>query len=71
MKCGICGKEDLFSAVTQQPACSLCVVGFGLRTPVTQQAVDHIRQVLGLKPGEYRPVDQRAEASTILGRNTP
>jgi len=28
MKCGICGQEDLFSAVMQKPVCSTCVMSF-------------------------------------------
>ncbi len=68
MKCCICGTEDLFSAVTRTPACSLCVGGFNMRTPVTLDAVAAIRERLGLAEGEYRAVDVQGEASALLGR---
>ena len=37
---------DLFTEVTQTPACSICVVTFGLPTPVQQSAIDRVREAL-------------------------
>ncbi len=68
MKCGICGNDDLFSAVTQSPACAVCVIALGLRTPVRQADVDTVRQALGLADGQYRESDPGAEAADIVGR---
>ena len=68
MKCEICGRtDDLFSHVAQERACSLCVVGFGMKTPVTTADVARVRAALGIKADEYREVSPGAEAATLLG----
>lgn len=66
--CGICGQEDLFSAVTRQPACSICVLIFGLRTPVTTVSIDALRARLGLSTGSYLAIDHAKAAAVLLGR---
>lgn len=69
MKCGICGTEgDLFSAVTRQPACSICVLTFQLRTPVVRTDVLAIRKELGLEPGHCLEIDRAKAAALLLGR---
>lgn len=57
MKCAICGAEDLFSAVARQPACSICVLTFALRTPIKMEQVELIRSRLGLEPGSYLTIE--------------
>lgn len=69
MKCRICGQEDLFSAVTQQPACSICVLTFGLRTPVQQADLDKVRAALSLEDGAYLEIDRGKAAAMLLGRD--
>jgi len=70
--CKICGfdnSQDLFSAVTNEPVCSICKIKFigGLST--TDQRIEAARKLLGLKEGEFLKQDNGAEASKILGRN--
>ena len=71
MHCEICGKpqnDDLFSAVTGEPVCSICKLKFIGGLPTTQAIISATRDRLGLAPGEYLEIDHRAEAGKILGR---
>lgn len=71
MNCKICNADDdLFSAVTQEPACSICVLRFGLRTPVQQSQVVAVREQLGLEEGEFLRQDRGALAGAFLRRRT-
>lgn len=70
-KCGICGtptKDDLFSAVTQEPVCSLCKINYIGGLPTTPEMVNKARARLGLADGQYLVQDRGAEAARILGR---
>lgn len=70
-KCGICGtpsKDDLFSAVTQEPVCSLCKINYIGGLPTTPERVSKARTALGLADGDYLKQDRGAEAARILGR---
>ena len=70
-KCGICGtpsKDDLFSAVTREPVCSLCKINYIGGLPTTPEMVKKARERLGLADGEYLAQDRGAEAARILGR---
>ena len=70
-KCGICGtlsKDDLFSAATQEPVCSLCRIHSIGGLPTTPERVNKARATLGLAEGEYWVQDRGAEAARILGR---
>lgn len=72
MKCAICGtslEDDLFSAVTQEPVCSICKIKFIGGLPTSQALIAKARALLGLKDGEYLVQDNGAEAARILGRN--
>lgn len=72
MNCKICGckqDDDLLLAVTQELACSTCVLAFDLWTPVRQVQIDAVRKRLGLKGGEYHSYDRGAAAAAILGRS--
>ena len=64
MACEICGKEDLFSAVTGEPVCAICTLKFG----VTKETVTRTREQLGLLPGEFITLDHGKEAAAILGK---
>ncbi|KKM26514.1 hypothetical protein LCGC14_1584030 [marine sediment metagenome] len=73
MKCAICGKpqkDDLFSYVTQQPACSICVIKCGLPSPISKGSIETARDKLGLKEGEYLKQDNGEEARRILNRTS-
>lgn len=70
-RCQICGKpstDDLFSAVTKEPVCSICKLKYIGGLPTTQQRIDDARQRLGLTTGEYLQQDNAEEARKILGR---
>ena len=70
-KCRICGtnlSDDLFSAVTGEIVCSICVTKFIGGLPTTEAAVAAARIRLDLEPGEYLNQDNGAEARVILGR---
>ena len=71
MKCEICGtpsEEDLFSAVTQEPVCSICKLNYIGGLPITKERIAQARKALGLKDGEYLQHDRGEEARRILGR---
>ncbi len=72
MNCQICGGksiDDLFSYVTQEPACSACVLSFpGLSSPITSLAIAKVRSKLGLTDGEFYKQDHAGVAAAILGR---
>ncbi len=73
MKCAICGKpqkDDLFSYVTQQPACSICVIKCGLSSPISQASIKAARDKLGLQEDEYLKQDHGEEARAILNRTS-
>ena len=70
-RCAICGKpkeDDLFSAVTDEPVCSICKLNFIGGLPTTQRRIGEARERLGLTEGEYLIQDNAAEAARILGR---
>ena len=70
MKCEICGKdqnEDLFSAVTGDPVCSICRLRFIGGLPTSPKLIADARARLCLKDGEYLKLDHSAEARNILG----
>ena len=70
-KCEICGEpkeNDLFSAVTGEPVCSICKLKFIGGLPTTPQRIIDARNKLGLENGEYLKQDNPKEASRILGR---
>ncbi len=69
--CGICGepsKNDLFSAVTGEPVCSICKVKFIGGLPTTQPLIFKARERLGLKEGEFLQQNNPEEAARLLGR---
>jgi hypothetical protein len=71
MNCQICNtpsKDDLFAFVTQEPVCSLCKINYIGGLPTTPERIRQVREVLGLKPGEFIAVDRGEEARRILGR---
>lgn len=71
MKCKICGKpqgDDLFSAVTQEPVCSICKVKWIGGMPTTKERIAQVREKLGFKEGEFLKQDNATEARRILGR---
>lgn len=70
-KCEICGKpskDDLFSAVTSEPVCSICKVKFIGGLPTTPERIKDARGRLGLAASEYLNQDNTDEARKILGR---
>ena len=70
-KCAICGKpkkDDLFSAVANEPVCSICKLKFIGGLPTSQKRIETVREHLGLAEGEYLTQDNAAEAARILGR---
>ena len=70
-KCAICGKpkeDDLFSAVANEPVCSICKIKFIGGLPTSQKRIEAVRERLGLAKGEYLMQDNAAEAARILGR---
>ncbi len=71
-KCEICGKpqqDDLFSAVTQEPVCSICKIKFIGGLPTTPNRIQAARELLGLSEGEYLVQNHGREAARILGRD--
>lgn len=69
--CGICGKpqgNDLFSAVTQEPVCSICKINHIGGLPTSKESITRARVRLGLKDGEFLQQDNGKEARRILGR---
>ncbi len=71
MKCQICGKpskDDLFSAVMQEPVCSICKLKWIGGLPTTPERISKARAALDLKDGEFLKQDNAAEAGKILGR---
>lgn len=69
--CAICGLpsgDDLFSAVTREPVCSICKINFIGGLPTSPERIKIVRLFLKLKDGEYLKQDREAEASRILGR---
>ena len=72
MKCAICGtpaKDDLFSAVTQDPVCSICKLKYIGGLPTTGERIAKARASLQLADGQFLQQDNAAEASRILGRD--
>lgn len=70
-RCGLCGKpkaDDLFSAVADEPVCSICKIKFIGGLPTTHGRIEAVRKRLGLVEGEYLVQDNAAEAAKILGR---
>jgi len=70
-KCQICGTpsgDDLFSAVTGEPVCSICKLKFIGGLPTTPGRISDARLKLGLKDGDFLKQDNAAEAARILGR---
>ena len=70
-RCEICGtpkEADLFSAVTQEPVCSICKVKYIGGLPTTSDRIATVRKALGLKDGEFLQQDRGDEARKILGR---
>lgn len=70
-RCKICGKpqgDDLFSAVTQEPVCSICKMKYIGGLPTTAERIDLARRSLGLKEGEFLQQDNGEEARKLLGR---
>ena len=71
MKCEICGQpkeNDLYSAVTGEPVCSICRIKFVRGFASMAEKIKDARKRLGLKDGEYLKQDHSKEASRILGR---
>lgn len=71
MGCQICGQDsqqDLFSAVTGEPVCSICKIKYIGGLPTAAWNIAEARKKLGLKDGEYLKQDNSAEAKRILGR---
>jgi len=71
MNCAICGtnlKEDLFSAVTQEPVCTICKMKFIGGLPTSPARIAQARERLGLADGIYLHQDNAVEAARILGR---
>ena len=69
--CKICNEpseNDLFSAVTGEPVCSLCKLQYIGGLPTTEQRINDARVRLGLEPGQFLIRDRLAEAIKILGR---
>jgi len=70
-RCEICGKpsdDDLFSAVTGEPVCSICKIKFIGGLPTSADRISQARKRLGLEPGKYLEQDAGEEARKILGR---
>lgn len=71
-QCKICGTNlaaDLFSAVTQEPVCSICKIKYIGGLPTTENRVLAARQQLSLADGQYLQQNRGREAARILGRN--
>ena len=70
-KCEICGQpkeDDLFSAVTGEPVCSICKLKFIGGFPTTPERIKQARHKLGLEDGSYLSQNNPEEAARILGR---
>lgn len=70
-KCQICGEpkaNDLFSAVTNEPVCSICKLKFIGGLPTTRDRINTARAKLGLNDGEFLTQDNPGEARKILDR---
>ncbi len=70
-KCEVCGKpkgDDLFSAVTGEPVCSICKLKYIGGLPTSQARIATVRKALDLAEGEYLEQDNGKEAGRILGR---
>ncbi len=67
-KCKVCGKEDLFSAVTGEGVCSICTMKFFGGGQATANRIKVVRSQLNLCDDEYLQQDHGAEAAHILGR---
>jgi hypothetical protein len=70
-RCEICGQpkeDDLFSAVTGEPVCSICKLKFIGGLPTTPDLISKARDRLNLREGEYLKQDNPEEARRILGR---
>lgn len=70
-RCELCGKpqkDDLFSAVANEPVCSICKLRFIGGLPTTPERIEAARKCLGLAEGEYLAQNNVAEAARILGR---
>jgi recombinational DNA repair protein (RecF pathway) len=68
-KCAICGAqlgEDLFSAVTGEPVCSICKLKYIGGLPTSRARIDKAREILGLSAGQYLNQNNAEEASKIL-----
>lgn len=69
MACKVCGKKgDLFEEVTQERACSICVLRFGLGSPISEVAISALRDRLDLGEGQFLQQDHGALAREMLGR---
>lgn len=69
--CQICTEpiiNDLYAYVTGEPVCSLCKIKYVGGLPSTPQRIELVREMLGLKPGEFLKMDRVAEARRILDR---
>lgn len=66
MKCGICGRSDLFTEVAQEPACATCVGLFNLWTPIRPEQLEAVRARLGLAEGEHFSYDAGAVAGAMI-----
>ena len=69
--CAICDTKlsnDLFSAVTGEPVCSICKHNYIGGLPTTEGLIIKARARLDLKDGEYLEMDRAAEARRMLGR---
>lgn len=69
--CQICNtpqKDDLFAAVTGEPVCSICKLTYVGGLPSTPDRITAVRQMLGLKDGEFIKHDRGEEARRILDR---
>lgn len=61
-KCGICGtpsKDDLFSAVTREPVCSLCKINYIGGLPTTPERISDARLELALVGGNTLKITRR------------
>ena len=45
-QCEICGEQDdLFSAVTEEPVCSICAIKYKVRFPVSTADIERIKRL--------------------------
>ncbi len=66
--CEICGKEDLLMACNMGPTCAVCTMRFFGGGQPQGNAVEKVREELGLAKGEFFNQDHGKEAAKILGR---